>query len=116
LIPSPISDICGACYRTRIEDPAGTKAVCLSQWSYEAPAPPTSAGQLESLLGHGHTDVYLPPEAARKVTARAVVVQSVCEAWKIGRGRPVNREILSAAGVTGAFVDRVADRLARDGV
>ena len=47
------------------------------------------------------------------MAARAAVVQAVCEAWKVGRGRPVNREALSAAGVTGAFIDRVTD-LARD--
>ena len=72
-----------------------------------------SYGQLESLLDHGHADAYLPSEATRQVAARAVVVQAVCEAWKVGRGRPVNREALSAAGVTDAFIDRVTD-LARD--
>jgi len=49
-----------------------------------------SYGQLESLLDHGHADAYLPSEAARKVTSRAVVVQAICEAWKVGRGRPVD--------------------------
>ena len=72
-----------------------------------------SYGQLESLLDHGHADAYLPSETTRKVAARAAVVQAVCEAWKVGRGRPVNREALSAAGVTDAFIDRVTD-LARD--
>ena len=72
-----------------------------------------SYGQLESLLDHGHADAYLPSEAARQVAARAVVVQAVCEAWKVGRGRPVNREVLSEAGVTDKFIDRVTD-LARE--
>jgi len=70
-------------------------------------------GQLRSLLEHGHADAYLPSESARRMAARAVVVQAVCDCWKVGRGRPVNREALSAAGVTDAFLDRVTD-LARE--
>jgi hypothetical protein len=72
-----------------------------------------SYGQLKSLLDHHHADAYFPPEGGQRVVARATVVEAVCEAWKIGRGRLVNREILSAVGVTDAFIDRVTD-LARD--
>jgi len=72
-----------------------------------------SYGQLKSLLEHSHAEAYLPCEATRQVTARAAVVQAVCQAWKQGRGRPVNREALCEAGVTDAFIDRVTD-LARD--
>jgi uncharacterized protein YhaN len=70
-------------------------------------------GQLKSLLDQGRAEAYLPSAAAQKTAARAVVVQAVCDAWKVGRGRPVNREVLSVAGVTDAFIDRVTD-IARD--
>jgi len=72
-----------------------------------------SYGQLKSLLSHGSADAYLPSEAAQKMGARAIVAQAVCDAWKEGRGRSINREVLSAAGVSATFLDRVTE-LAQD--
>ena len=70
-------------------------------------------GQLKSLLEHGPTDAYLRPEAAERAAARAAVVQAVSDCWKVGRGRPLNREALCDAGVSDNFIDRVTD-LARE--
>jgi hypothetical protein len=50
---------------------------------------------------------------ARRMAALAVVIQAVCECWKIGRGRPLSREALQAAGVSDVFIDRLTD-LARE--
>ncbi len=70
-------------------------------------------GQLRSLLDHGRADAFLPASVAQRMAARAVVVQATCDAWGIGRGRPLTREALSAAGVSDVFIDRVTD-LARE--
>ncbi|NLF32716.1 MAG: AAA family ATPase [Planctomycetes bacterium] len=66
-------------------------------------------GQLESLLGHGRADAYLPAAAARRAAAKAAILQAVCDCWKVGRGRPLTREALQAAGVSDSFIDRVSD-------
>jgi hypothetical protein len=70
-------------------------------------------GQLEALISRRRVDAYLPAEAQARALARGSVIGAVCEAWKIGRGRPVTREALEEAGVSERFIDRVAD-LARE--
>jgi DNA repair protein SbcC/Rad50 len=66
-------------------------------------------GQLEALMARRHADAYLDPDAARRAAARGKVVRALCDAWKIGRGRPVTREALEEAGVSATFIDRIAD-------
>ena len=70
-------------------------------------------GQLKALLEYGRARAYLPDDAVKKASARATVVQAICEALSVGRGRPISREILAEAGIRQAFIDPVTD-IARD--
>jgi hypothetical protein len=66
-------------------------------------------GQLEALISRRRGDAYVPAEAAPRVLARGAVIAGVCEAWKVGRGRPVTREAIEDAGVSDKFIDEVCD-------
>ncbi len=70
-------------------------------------------GQLKALVDQGHYEAFIPSEVASRAKARAVVIQAVCDCWKVGRGRSVTREALQSAGVSDSFIDRIAD-LAQD--
>jgi len=70
-------------------------------------------GQLKALLDHGRAEAYLPAEAAKRMVAKTIVLQAICDCWKFGRGRPLTREALQTAGVSDSFIDRVTD-LAQD--
>lgn len=70
-------------------------------------------GQLKSLMDYGRADAYLPREAQARYQSRACIADATCQAWQVGRGRRVSREVLAEAGVSTSFLDRVTD-LARD--
>jgi hypothetical protein len=70
-------------------------------------------GQLDLLASFGGVSAYLPDKALERMRARACVLDAFSEAWKVGRGKPVSREILANAGVSESFSDRVTS-LARD--
>ncbi len=70
-------------------------------------------GQLESLASYGNTDAYVDSKVLSRMQARACIINSFSEAWRFGRGKPVSREVLLAAGVSGSFIDRITD-LARE--
>ena len=70
-------------------------------------------GQLESLASHGSVDAYVANDTLLHIRACACLVDAFSEAWGIGRGKPVSREVLLAAGVSDSFIDRVAG-IARD--
>jgi DNA repair exonuclease SbcCD ATPase subunit len=76
-------------------------------------------GPLESLLGSAEADLVLAPEEKRRLQRRIVGAEAWIEAWRVGRGRPVDRAALEASGVlTTAFKERVvalAEKLQGDG-
>lgn len=76
-------------------------------------------GPLESLLASTAVDTVLADNEERGLRARADGARAWNEAWRHGRGRPVDRAALEASGaVSATFVGRVADlneRLGGDG-
>ena len=72
-----------------------------------------SFGQLESLVSYGAADAYVDENTLSRIRVRACVLDAFAEAWQVGRGKPVSRDVLVTAGVSGSFIDRIAD-LARE--
>ena len=64
-------------------------------------------GALDNLARHGGADAYVPADELARMRARAGVLDAFAEAWAVGRGRPLSREVLLAAGVSDSFIDRV---------
>jgi energy-coupling factor transporter ATP-binding protein EcfA2 len=73
-----------------------------------------SWGALEFLAQHDSaTPLGLERAALDRATAAALALKTALELARIGRGRPVHREVLSASGaITDTFLDRV-DELCR---
>lgn len=70
-------------------------------------------GQLEGLLASPAADHLLQDAHVHRLTARVQAARAWLQAWREGRGRPVDRAALEASGaVTEAFLDRV-DALAQ---
>lgn len=66
-------------------------------------------GPLDSLLRSAEADLVLSPEDQRRLWRRVAGAEAWIEAWRQGRGRPVDREVLEASGtVSGTFIERVA--------
>ena len=65
-------------------------------------------GQLAS-LSVAASDAYVANERLRAMRVRATALDAFAEAYQIGRGKPVTREALEDAGVTPAFIDRIAE-------
>ncbi|MHC4909967.1 MAG: ATP-binding protein, partial [Planctomycetota bacterium] len=74
-------------------------------------------GPFESLVASGLIDVDGLDERRIAVTnARAVAIEAAFDAWRIGRGQAVARDVLEASGaVTSTFIDRIADLAASVG-
>ena len=70
-------------------------------------------GQLQSMGAHGKIDAYVPDDVLVRMEARGCLLDAFSEAWRIGRGLPVSREILLKAGVTNKFIDHVTE-MAKD--
>ena len=67
-------------------------------------------GPLASLLGSGEASLFLSPAEQSLVRLRIAGAEAWIEAWRVGRGRPVNRDVLAASGaVTPVFIDRLAE-------
>lgn len=68
-------------------------------------------GQLETLIEHGGAGlVQVRSGAFDRALASARAIEAACEAWKIGRGRPVDRAVLlDSACVSDRFIDEVTD-------
>ena len=76
-------------------------------------------GPLKSLLGSAEAEMVLAQEEKRLLKQRIVGAETWIEAWRVGRGRPVDRAALEASEVlTTAFKERVvalAERVQGDG-
>jgi len=70
-------------------------------------------GQLESLASYGAADAYVDDHVLSQIKARACVLNAFSDAWQVGRGKPVSRDVLIAAGISESFIDRITE-LARD--
>ena len=67
-------------------------------------------GPLDSLLDSGEAGLFLSPDEASALRLRIAGARAWIEAWREGRGRPVDREALAASGaVTRTFIDRLAE-------
>ena len=67
-------------------------------------------GPLASLLDSGEAGLFLSPEEQSALRLRAAGARAWTEAWREGRGRPVDRGALAASGaVTPVFLDRLAE-------
>ena len=67
-------------------------------------------GSLDSLLDSGEAGLFLSPDEESALRLRIAGARAWIEAWREGRGRPVDREALAASGaVTRHFLDRLAE-------
>lgn len=68
-------------------------------------------GQLKSLLERGKDElVQVEPETLGEIRQNAAALEEFVQAWKIGRGDPVDRSSLEASGaVSDTFIDQVTD-------
>jgi DNA repair protein SbcC/Rad50 len=77
----------------------------MSEWRLLTP------GQLELFLGSSAAEHAVPdPDARRHLQVRCRVSRLWVEAWRLGRGRPIDRSTLERSGaVSHTFPDRVSD-------
>jgi hypothetical protein len=68
-----------------------------------------TVGQLRGLASSGCSDAYVAPDAMEQALARADLLDTFAKGWSVGRGRPLTREALTAAGVTETFIDGVTE-------
>ena len=67
-------------------------------------------GPLVSLLDSGEATLFLSPDERVLLRLRIEGVRAWIEAWREGRGRPVDREVLAASGaITPVFIDRLVE-------
>jgi hypothetical protein len=69
----------------------------------------TNWGQLRTLLEHGGAGlVAADHDAFPRIAAAAQAVKTACDAWRIGRGKPVDRQaLLQSELVTKTFIDEL---------
>ena len=66
-------------------------------------------GPLASLLASGEASLFVPEDGQLLLRRRAAGAEAWIEAWRVGRGRPVDRNVLAASGaVSPVFMDRMA--------
>ncbi len=68
-------------------------------------------GQLNILLQWGNGDLSsVDSDQITRVEENAAALNEFVDAWKVGRGEPVDREVLEASGaVSGNFIDEVSE-------
>ena len=67
-------------------------------------------GPLASLLDSGEATLFLTPDERVLLRLRIEGARAWIEAWREGRGRPVDREVLTASGaITPVFIDRLVE-------
>ncbi len=65
-------------------------------------------GSLRAMAAHGRVDALIDAAALARIDARARVLDAFANAWRIGRGRPLSREVLADAGVSPTFIDPIS--------
>lgn len=78
----------------------------LQRWRVE------TLGQLKSLLQSGLARRAVPDDTHReKLASRCRLTRDWISAWRIGRGKPVDRGVLEQAdGITNNMIDRISDK------
>ena len=67
-------------------------------------------GPLASLLDSGEATLFLSPAERSGLRLRIAGARAWIEAWRQGRGRPVDRDVLVASGaITPIFIDRLVE-------
>ncbi len=66
-----------------------------------------TVGGLRSFARSADSRAYASAEEVARVEAWATVYDSIVSAWRIGRGPPIGRDVLEAAGVSEKFLDDV---------
>ena len=67
-------------------------------------------GPLASLLDSGEASLFVSPAEQSSVRLRVAGARAWLEAWREGRGRPVDRDVLAASGaITPTFIDRLVE-------
>ncbi|HYW03376.1 MAG TPA: hypothetical protein VFA86_05485 [Gammaproteobacteria bacterium] len=67
-------------------------------------------GQLESLLASQAAETLLDPDERERLKARDAAAKAWFEAWRTGRGRPVDRDVLEKTdAVSDTFLERVTE-------
>ena len=69
----------------------------------------TTCGQLLSLASHGPVDAYIGDADLARVRAKACVLDAFADAWRIGRGPRLTREVLEDAGVPRRYIDGITE-------
>jgi len=71
-------------------------------------------GQLRILLDHGGEKITHNVEELERARARAAAIEAACEAWRVGRGCPVDRAALEDSDcVSEKFIDELAELAAQ---
>ncbi len=67
----------------------------------------TTYGSLHTMAMHGQVDSLIDAAALARAEARAHALDAFAEAWRVGRGTPLTREVLADSGVTDKFIDGI---------
>ncbi len=65
----------------------------------------TAYGSLRAMAAHGQVDALIDAAALARADARARALDAFAEAWQVGRGQRLSREVLVDAGVSEKFID-----------
>jgi len=68
-----------------------------------------SGGQLLALAEKDESGGYLSATQQSRLRAKMGFFKTLADAWRVGRGRSVDRQALREAGVSESFLDEVAD-------
>lgn len=74
-------------------------------------------GALRSFTKSSDSRAYASAEEVTRIDAWTSVYESIVSAWRIGRGAPIGRDVLEAAGVSEKFIDdvcRIANEVGGD--
>jgi uncharacterized protein YhaN len=68
-------------------------------------------GQLQNLLERGNGDLIIEDsDCLDEIQQNAAALEAFVQAWKVGRGEPVDRHVLEASGaVSNTFIDEVTE-------
>jgi ABC-type cobalamin/Fe3+-siderophores transport system ATPase subunit len=66
-----------------------------------------TVGALRSFTKSSDSRAYASADEVARVEAWTSVYDSILSAWRIGRGRPIGRDVLESAGVSEKFIDDV---------
>lgn len=70
-------------------------------------------GQIQTLIERNVTGQFISDEALTKAGAKAKLLKSFARSWRIGRGKPIDRDTLLDAGITQNFIEAVMEVVAR---